>query len=191
METRVPCTMLCTVRVKREGAGEGTQPTNEGGREQAGEKREKRVPRTMLCTVRVGERADREGPRGTRHTKGKRHEKGATEGTGTKGERAAQRVVYLACSDSALSRRILGVARAGRRGRTQVGQETKSWGKDATAASPIRCPTYGGAACRAVQAAGQASESDEEDVSSPWTGVVQGVLHTDVHRVQKGAEQRE
>ena len=123
---------------------------------------------------------------------GARQEKGAREGTGTKGEHAAQRVVYLARSDSDLSRRMLGVARAGRRGHTQVGHETKHWGKDATAASPIRCPTYGGAACGAVQAAGQASASDEDDVSGlRMVGVVQRVLHADMHRAQKGAEHRE
>ena len=38
---------------------------------------------------------------------------------------------------------MVGVARGGRRGHAQVGHETKSWGKGATAASPTRCPTNG------------------------------------------------
>ena len=68
------------------------------------------MPRTLLCTVRREERAHGEGPRGTKHTKGKRPEKGAREGTGAKEDIAAQRVVYHAHHASDLSRRVVGEA---------------------------------------------------------------------------------
>ena len=100
--------MLCTVRVQGEGAREETKPARGGGRGQAGARRGQRVPRTLLCTVRRGARAHGEGPRGTKHTKGKRPQKGTREGTGAKEENAAQRVVYHAHHASDLSRRVVG-----------------------------------------------------------------------------------
>ena len=91
-------------------------------------------------------------------------EKGARERTGAKEEHAAQRVVYHARSASDLTRRMVGVACAGKRRTTPMGHEGK-------------------------QQARQASK--EKTTMYPARGKVSVVLHTVVLRAQRAVAQRE
>ena len=83
--TRMPRTLLCTVRAQREGEGGGTQPEQRGGRGQAGGQRGEQVPRKLLCIVRVRQREERAREEQRVQTKGEEKRKGAREGTGTEG----------------------------------------------------------------------------------------------------------